>query len=169
MKKWADKKRRPFEFRVGDQVLIKLRPEQIRFRSRKDQRLVRKYEGPVEVLKKVGNASYRVALPTWMKIYPVIHVSNLKPYHPDPNDDSRNATVRPDIDLKHTCEKEVEEILADRVRKVGRPVRRVLEFLVKWRNLPAEETSWERLEDLEAWKPKIEEFKLRQSTETSSV
>jgi len=169
MKKWADKKRRPLEFRAGDQVLIKLRPEQVRFRSRKDQRLVRKYEGPVEVLKKVGNASYRVVLPTWMKIHPVIHVNNLKPYHPDPNDGSRNATVRPDIDLKHTYEKEVEEILADRVRKVGRPVRRVLEFLVKWRNLPAEETSWERLEDLEAWKPKIEEFKLRQSTETSTV
>ena len=87
MKKWADKKRRPLQFRVGDQVLIKLRPEQIRFCSRKDQRLVRKYEGPVEVLKKIGATSYRVALPTWMKIHPVIHVSNLKPYHPDPDDD----------------------------------------------------------------------------------
>ncbi|KAA0051292.1 reverse transcriptase [Cucumis melo var. makuwa] len=86
MKKWADKKRRPLEFRAGDQVLIKLRPEQVRFRGRKDQLLVRKYEGPVEVLKKVGNTSYRVALPTWMKIYPVIHVSNLKPYHQDTED-----------------------------------------------------------------------------------
>ncbi|KAA0060641.1 reverse transcriptase [Cucumis melo var. makuwa] len=81
MKKWADKKRRPLEFRAGDQVLIKLRPKQVRFRGRKDQRLVRKYEGPVEVLKKVGNTSYRVTLSTWIKIYPVIHVSNLKPYH----------------------------------------------------------------------------------------
>ena len=80
MKKWTDKKRRPIEFRVRDQVLIKLQPGQIRFRGRKDQRLVRKYEGPVEVLKKVGNTSYKVALPTWMKINPVIHVSNLKPY-----------------------------------------------------------------------------------------
>ncbi|KAL0554721.1 hypothetical protein IC582_008649 [Cucumis melo] len=86
MKKWADKKRRPLEFRTGDQVLIKLRPEQVRFRGRKDQLLVRKYEGPVEVLKKVGNTSYRVALPTWMKIYPVIHVSNLKPYYQDTED-----------------------------------------------------------------------------------
>ena len=69
MKKWADKKRRPLQFRAGDQVLIKLRPEQIRFRSRKDQRLVRKYEGSVEVLQKIGVTSYRVALPTWMKIH----------------------------------------------------------------------------------------------------
>ena len=64
MKKWVDKKRRPVQFRAGDQVLIKLRQEQIRFHSRKNQRLVQKYEGPVEVLKKIGATSYRVALPT---------------------------------------------------------------------------------------------------------
>ena len=33
----------------------------------------------MDVLKWVGNTSYRVALPTWMKIHQVIHVSNLKP------------------------------------------------------------------------------------------
>ncbi|KAA0057211.1 reverse transcriptase [Cucumis melo var. makuwa] len=75
MKKWADKKQRPLEFRAEDQVLITLQPKQIWFRGRKDQRLIRKYKGPVEVLKKVGNTSYRVALPTWMKIYPIIHVT----------------------------------------------------------------------------------------------
>ena len=63
MKKWADKKRRPLQFRARDQVLIKLRPEQIRFRGRKDQRLVQKYEGPVEVLKKIRDTSYRVVYP----------------------------------------------------------------------------------------------------------
>ena len=141
MKKWADKKRRPLQFRAGDQVLIKLRPEQIRFRSRKDQRLVRKYEGPVEVLKKIGATSYRVALPTWMKIHPIIHVSNLKPYNPDPDDDQQNVITRPSIDLKQRDTKEIEEILADRVRKIGRPIRKIREFLVKWKNLPMEETS----------------------------
>ena len=128
MKKWADKKRRPLQFRAGDQVLIKLRSEQIRSCSRKDQRLVRKYEGPVKVLKKIGATSYKVALPTWMKIHPVIHVSNLKSYHPDPNDDQRNATTIRSIDLKTKNIKEVEAILTDRVRKVGRPVQRIREF-----------------------------------------
>ena len=99
-----------------------------------------------------------------MKIHLVIHVNNLRPYHPDPNYDHHNVVVRLEIDLKHSDEKEVEEILADKVRKVGKPARRVHEFLVKWKNLPMEETSWEHLEDLEAWKSKIEEFKLRQLT-----
>ena len=171
MKKWADNQPRPLEFRAGDQVLIKLRPEQIRFRGRKDQRLVRKYEGPVEVLKKVGNTSYRVALPTWMKIHPVVHVSNLKPCHQDPDDMQRNVIVivRPTIDLSQKEDKDVEEILAERVRKGRRPTRRIHEYLVKWKNLPVEESSWERVEDLEAWTQKIEEFKLRQSTGTSTV
>ncbi|KAA0063945.1 reverse transcriptase [Cucumis melo var. makuwa] len=169
MKKWADKKRWPLEFRARDQVLIKLRPEQVRFRGRKDQRLVRKYEGPVEVLKKVGNTSYRVALPTWMKIYPVIHVSNLKPYHQDTEDLQRNIVTRPIIDLSQKEDKDVEEILAERVRRGRRPARRIHEYLVKWKNLPVEETSWERVEDLEAWKQKIEDFKLRQLTGTSTI
>ena len=122
MKKWADKKRCLLQFRAGDQVIIKLRPEHIRFLSRKNQRLVRKYEGPVEVLKNIGATSYRVALPTWMKIHPVIHVSNLKPYHPNPDDDQRNIITRLSIDLKQRDSTEIEEILAERDRKIGRPV-----------------------------------------------
>ena len=168
MKKWADKKCRPLQFRAGDQVLIKLRPEQIRFRSRKNQRLVRKYEGPVEVLKKIGATSYRVALPAWMKIDPVIHVRNLKPYHPDPDDDQRNAITRPSIDLKQKETKEVEEILADRVRKIGRPVRMIREFLVKWMNLPIEEISGERAEDLNSAATHIARFESSRLIGTST-
>ena len=45
------------------------------------------------------------------------------------------------IDLKTRDIKEVEAILTDRVRKVGRPVQRIHELLVKWKNLPKKETS----------------------------
>ncbi|KAA0062024.1 reverse transcriptase [Cucumis melo var. makuwa] len=114
MKKWVDKKRRPLEFRAGDQILIKLRLEQIRFRGRKDQRLIKKYEGPVKVLKKVGNTSYKVALPISMKIYPVIHVSNLKPHHQDTEDLQQNVVTHPIINLSHKEDKDVEEMLVER-------------------------------------------------------
>ncbi|KAA0048702.1 reverse transcriptase [Cucumis melo var. makuwa] len=133
MKKWADKKRRPLEFQAGDQLLIKLRPEQVRFRGRKDQRLIKKYEGPVKVLKK------------------------------------RNIITRPIIDLSQKEDKDVEEILVERERRCRRPIRRIHEYLVKWKNLLVEETSWERVEDLEAWKQKIEDFKLRQLTGMSTI
>ncbi|KAA0053608.1 reverse transcriptase [Cucumis melo var. makuwa] len=140
MKKWADKKRRPLEFRAGDQILTKLRPEQV-----------------------------RVALPTWMKIYPVIHVSNLKPYHQDAEDLQRNIVTRPIIDLSQKEDKDVKEILVEQVRRGRRPTRRIHEYLVKWKNLPVEETSWERVKDLEVWKQKIEDFKLHQLMGTSTI
>ena len=168
MKKWADKKCWPLQFRAGDQVLIKLRPEQIRFRNRKDQKLVRKYEGPVEVLKKIRATSYRVALPTWMKIHPVIHVSNLKPYHPDPDDDQRNVITRPSIDLKQRDTKEIEEILAEMVRKIGRPVQKIREVLIKWKNLPTEKTNWEHVEDLDSAATHIARFESSRLTEAST-
>ena len=103
-----------------------------------------------------------------MKIHPVIHVSNLKPYHPDPDDDHRNTTTRPSIDLKQKETKEVEEILADRVRKIGRPVRTIREFLVKWKNLPTEETSWERAEDLNSAATHIARYESSRLTGTST-
>ena len=84
-----------------------------------------------------------------MKIHPVIHVSNLKPYHSDPDDDQRNVITRPSIDLKQRDNKEIEEILANRVRKIGRPVGTIHEFIVKWKNLPMEETNWECAIDLD--------------------
>ena len=74
-----------------------------------------------------------------MKIHPVIHGSNLKPYHLDPNDDIRNFITRFSVDLKQDT-KEVETILVDRVRKVGRLVWKIREFLVKWKNLHAEKS-----------------------------
>ncbi|TYJ97412.1 reverse transcriptase [Cucumis melo var. makuwa] len=128
MKKWVDKKRQPLEFRAGDQ--------EVRRTSRS--------------AKKVGNASYRVALPTWMKIYPVIHVSNLKPYHQNTEDLQQNVVICLIIDLSQKEDKDVEEILAERVRRGRRPTRRIHEYLVKWKNLPVEETSWKRVKDLEA-------------------
>ncbi|KAA0059800.1 2-C-methyl-D-erythritol 4-phosphate cytidylyltransferase [Cucumis melo var. makuwa] len=77
--------------------------------------------------------------------------SNLKPYHQDSEDLQWNVVVCPIIDLNYKEDKDAEEILAERVRKGRRrPTRRIHEYLVKWKNLPMEETSWERVKDLEA-------------------
>ena len=99
---------------------------------------------------------------------PLIHVSNLKPYHPDLDDDQRNVITRPSINLKQRDSKELEEILADRVRKIGRLLRTIREFLVKWKNLPMEETSWEHAEDLDSAATHITRFESSRLTGTST-
>lgn len=78
MKKWADKKRRPMEYQEGDLVLVKLLPKA--FKS-VHKGLVRRYEGPLPITKRVGKVSYQLLLPSKLRIHPVFHVSLLKPYH----------------------------------------------------------------------------------------
>ncbi|XP_074314964.1 uncharacterized protein LOC141651141 [Silene latifolia] len=97
MKKWADQNRRPREFKVGDMVMVKLNKEQMRFLRGRDKRLVRKYEGPIQVIKRIGEVAYKLDRPAWMKCHPVFHVSCLKPYHPDPEDPTRNKSKRANI------------------------------------------------------------------------
>ena len=104
-----------------------------------------------------------------MKIHPVIHVSNLKPYHADPYDERRNVVTRPPVTMKNPTKKVVDEILADRIRRVGRPRRDLKEFLVKWRDLPEEEISWERAEDLQSATAQIAAFEQRRLTGTSTI
>ncbi|GMP60406.1 hypothetical protein CsSME_00023285 [Camellia sinensis var. sinensis] len=89
MKKWADEKRRPLEFKAGDQVLVKLNPEQRKFMRGRDRRLVRKYKGPVTILKRIGKCAYKIDAPSWLKVHPVFHVSYLKPYYPNNEDPTR--------------------------------------------------------------------------------
>ena len=161
MKKWADQKRRPLEFKAGDLVLIKLRPEQLRFRGDKDIRLVRKYEGPVSVISKVGLTSYKVELPAWMKIHPVLHVSNLKPYHKDPANPECNQSTRGGVIVHPRSKRQPEEILGERMVTTDRKKHK--EYLVKWKGLADDEISWERAEDLKKLTQKIEDLQATSS------
>ena len=142
MKKWADLGRRPQEFKVGDLVLVKLQPASLQFfRKRVHKGLVRKYEGPFPIISRVGNVSYKLQLPAWFKIHNVLHASNLKAYHSDPQDASRSVPTRlPPITASY--EKRVETILADRKIKLPNGAEQT-EYLVKWRKLPRTEASWE--------------------------
>ena len=147
--------------------MLKITAEQFRSLRSGDGRLVRRYEGPIPVVAKVGKTSYKLEPPKWMKVHPVFHVSNLKPYHPDEDDPARNQPSRAAVDLKRRERREVkqaEEILADRVIRVQR--RPPQEYLVKWRGLGDEETSWEKAEDLEQFKQLIEDFEAAKSSRT---
>ncbi|XP_024188037.1 uncharacterized protein LOC112192511 [Rosa chinensis] len=95
-----------------------------------------------------------------MRVHPVFHVNNLKLYQPDHEDQARNQPVREHVDIRPPKPKEVEEILAERVTRVSR--RPCQQFLVKWKGLGDEETSWENVEDLKKkFQQKIQDFKAK--------
>ena len=85
MKKYADRDRRPLEFQVGDRVILKLTPQIWKKISSKTRQrpLIPKYDGPFEVIKRVGQAAYMLKLPEMLKLHSTFHVSFLKPYHKD--------------------------------------------------------------------------------------
>ena len=74
--------------------------------------------------------TYKVELPPKIKYQPVFHVSLLKHYHGDNVDPSRGISHRALMGNKVQHDKEVEEVLADRVvRHSNQPPMR--ELLVK--------------------------------------
>ena len=166
MKKWADKKQRHTEYKVGDMVLVKLLLQQFKSLRPVHKGLVKRYEGSFPILGKVGKVSYRVELPPRLKIHLVFHVSCLKPYHEDKDDPSRGLSKRAPTTIVTSYNKEVKHIIADRVIKI-RGVPPATEYLVKWKGLSESEASWEPADALWQFQKQIQRFRAEGATRTS--
>ncbi|GKF66179.1 hypothetical protein Tco_0192696 [Tanacetum coccineum] len=78
-KSYADKRRRPLEFSVGDYVLLKVSPWKGVVRFGKKGKLAPRFVGPFEIIEKVGHVAYRLDLPEELNgVHDTFHVSNLK-------------------------------------------------------------------------------------------
>jgi hypothetical protein len=111
MKKFADNKRRALEFDVGDKVMLKL-PHKVLRKFRRGvihKGLMPKYDGPFEVVKRVGTVAYRLKLPERLKVHPTFHVSLLKPYHEDLEEPARNKPRRAPPNGQKEFEQKVEK------------------------------------------------------------
>ncbi|KAH9678960.1 Endonuclease [Citrus sinensis] len=132
MKKWADTRRRHIEYKEGDQVMIKLLHQQLKTLRKVHKGLVRRYEGPFRVVR--------------------------RPYHEDMRDPSRGESRRAPTAVVTAFDKDVDYIIADRVvSRRGMPAHS--EYLVKWKNLPESEVTWEREDDLWQFAEHIQNFK----------
>ena len=83
-KSYADPKRKDVQFSVGDHVFLKVSPMKGVMRFGKKGKLSPRYVGPFEILDRVGNVSYRLALPpSFSHVHPVFHISMLRKYVPN--------------------------------------------------------------------------------------
>ncbi|GKD36097.1 putative reverse transcriptase domain-containing protein [Tanacetum coccineum] len=83
-KSYADRKRKPMEFEVGDRVMLKVSSWKGVIRFGKRGKLNPRYVGPFKVLAKVGKVAYKLELPQELSIvHQTFHVSNLKKCYTD--------------------------------------------------------------------------------------
>ncbi|GJU94658.1 putative reverse transcriptase domain-containing protein, partial [Tanacetum coccineum] len=78
-KSYADVRRKPLEFQVGDRVMLKVSPWKGVIRFGKRGKLNPRYIGPFKVLAKVGPVAYKLELPHQLsRVHNTFHISNLK-------------------------------------------------------------------------------------------
>ena len=144
-KSYADNRRRDLEFQVGDHVFLKVSPSKGVMRFGKKGKLSQRYIGPFEILDRVGNVSYRLALPPNLShIHNVFHISVLRKYMPDPSHVLEYEPINVREDLSY--EEQPVQIL-DRKDQVLRS-RNISLVKVLWRNHTVQEATWEKEEDM---------------------
>ncbi|GKB30940.1 hypothetical protein Tco_0870341 [Tanacetum coccineum] len=62
-KSYADRRRKPLEFEVGDKVMLKVSPWKGEICFGKREKLNPCYIGPFRIIAKVGTLAYRLELP----------------------------------------------------------------------------------------------------------
>ncbi|GJU59022.1 putative reverse transcriptase domain-containing protein [Tanacetum coccineum] len=83
-KSYADLKRKPMEFQVGDKVMLKVLPWKRVARFGKRGKLNPRYVGPFKLLERVGDVAYKLELLEELsRVHNTFHVSNLKKCYAD--------------------------------------------------------------------------------------
>ncbi|KAL5566586.1 hypothetical protein UlMin_029751 [Ulmus minor] len=151
-KSYADKRRRPLEFQVGDSVFLKVAPFKGVIRFGKRGKLNPRYIGPYEVLERIGKAAYRLALPPNMaSVHNVFHVSMLKKYVPDESHVLEQEPIELHEDLSY--EEKPVQILDRKIKTLRNKEIPLIKVL--WRNQKTEEATWEREEEMRTFHPEL--------------
>ncbi|GJU74757.1 hypothetical protein Tco_1266162 [Tanacetum coccineum] len=76
---YANIKRKPLEFQVGDRVMLKVSPRKGVIRFGKRGKLNPRYIGPFKILERIGPVAYKLELPEELSnVHSTFHISNLK-------------------------------------------------------------------------------------------
>jgi hypothetical protein len=161
-KSYADQRRRPLEFAVGDFVLLKVSPMKGVRRFGKRGKLAPRYVGPFRISERIGAVSYRLELPQSLSsVHDVFHISMLRKHLRD--EEQQQMSDLADLDLQpdiSTVELPV-RILAREEKQLRNKVIPLVK--VQWSRRGVEEASWEREEDMRRDFPDLFEEEVQRS------
>ncbi|GJX04776.1 putative reverse transcriptase domain-containing protein [Tanacetum coccineum] len=151
-KSYANLKRKPMEFQVGDRVMLKVSPWKRVVRFGKRGKLNPRYVRPFKVLAKVGAVSNKLELPQELsRVHNTFHVSNLKKCYAD-----EPLAVSLDVihfdDKLHFIEEPI-EIMDQEVKRTKQS--RIIIIKVRWNSRRGPEFTWERKDQFQKKYPHL--------------
>ena len=140
MCKTADAKRHAEAFEVGEFALLSTKG--LKLSPLATKKLLNKWLGPFEVIKRVVEVAYELSLPASMsRIHPVSHVSLLRKYN-------RVSSPPSAVLLDGEEECEIQQVLSHRDRSRGKQKKRQPEYFMSWEGMGPEHSEWLRDSDL---------------------
>ncbi|GJU02416.1 putative reverse transcriptase domain-containing protein [Tanacetum coccineum] len=151
-KSYANVRRKPLEFQVGDKVMLKVSPWKGVIRFGKRGKLNPRYIGPFKIIAKVGTVAYRLELPEKLsRVHSTFHVSKLKKCMADeplaiPLDEIQ-------VDDKLNFIEEPVEVMDREVKRLKQS--RIPIVKVRWNSRRGPEFTWEREDQMQKKYPHL--------------
>nr|GEV30134.1 putative reverse transcriptase domain-containing protein [Tanacetum cinerariifolium] len=140
-KVYADLKRKPMDFQVGDRVMLKVSPWKGVIHFGKREKLNPRYVGSFKVLSKVRDVAYRLELQQQLsRVHNTFHVSNLKKCKSDESLVILLEELRVD-DKLHFVEKPI-EVMDREIKQLK--MSHISIIKVRWNSKRGPEFTWER-------------------------
>jgi len=120
------------------------------FKERPTKKLTERYVGPYAIEEIVLSNAVKLQLPSSMRIYLVVNVSQIVRYK-EQMKGQKKEEGKP-VEVEGVEEWEVEKILNKK------KIRRVEKYLIRWKGFMAKGDTWERKENLKNTEELIKEF-----------
>ncbi|GJU48541.1 putative reverse transcriptase domain-containing protein [Tanacetum coccineum] len=151
-KSYADKRRKPLDFSVGEHVLLKVLPWKGMVCFGKKRKLAPRFVGPFEITKRISPVAYRLRLPEELNgVHDMFHVSNLKKCLADPTLQIPLGEIR--VYAKLNFVEEPVEILEREFKKLKRS--RIAIVKVRWNPKRGPKFTWEREDQMKLKYPHL--------------
>lgn len=162
-KLYAHKHQTERAFEEGNMVFLRLQSfRQSSMKGNEKEKLKPHFYGPYQVIKKVEQVAYELELPRNSKIQNTFHVACLKEALRQQINPSMEL---PPLDYEGKLILEPESVLDVREKRLRNKA--IPKYLIKWKRLPPEDATWERIEIFEH--PNLKLFEVKQLGDGSTM